>query len=299
LDGGSNIEGTGDVVAELLVKHPHPWIGAEVRGIEPGQRLDDAQAAQLRQVFDDRSVVVFPDLDIDEAFQRYLVYATIGQEAPEKGLRPEPMLVSNKEPGGAAPYGRLLFHCDMMWSDTIEPNLSLYGQYVEQPTSPTMFASMVHAWETLPEQLRQRVQGLEARHGHEHYYPNRGGDEEVIDAYYEEAQFCVKPIAFTHPRTGKTVLYVSQQVTMDVVGLEHAENEALLEELFAHLYAEENVLAHYWKTGDLVVWDNVSVQHARGPVTLEGPTRTLRKVIGPVDAGAMRTGLPSFSKLPG
>jgi hypothetical protein len=42
------------------------------------------------------------------------------------------------------------------------------------------------------------------------------------------------------------------------------------------------VLDHEWRRGDLVVWDNLAVQHARGNVEIEGPERTLRKVIGPV-----------------
>ena len=41
---------------------------------------------------------------------------------------------------------------------------------------------------------------------------------------------------------------------------------------------------HEWRQGDLVVWDNLTVQHARGNVEIDGPERTLRKVIGPIPA---------------
>ena len=37
----------------------------------------------------------------------------------------------------------------------------------------------------------------------------------------------------------------------------------MLAELFAHLYAPENVYTHRWESNDLVIWDNLSVQHAR------------------------------------
>ncbi len=66
------------------------------------------------------------------------------------------------------------------------------------------------------------------------------------------------------------------------MGLSPAENEELLEELFTHLYAPEHQLVHGWFQNDLVVWDNIAVQHARGPVALDGPERTLRKITGPI-----------------
>jgi alpha-ketoglutarate-dependent taurine dioxygenase len=288
-------------MGELQVRELHPAFGAEIRGIEPNVKLDDATLGELRKVYADRSVLLFPDLDITEDFQRYLVFALIGQEPPadqpEHAHRNGPMLVSNKEEGGAAPYGRLLFHCDTMWADNPQPLLSLYGLEVGQPSVPTMFVSMVHGWETLPQHLKDRVAGLEARHGHEHSYPNRGGDENVIDAYYEDEVTCIMPVARVHPATGKTTLYVSQQVTIEILGLAHDENEALLEELFQHLYAEENILRHDWKTGDLVIWDNQAAQHARGNVNLDGPERTLRKVFGPMRYDGIQTKVPSFSKI--
>jgi alpha-ketoglutarate-dependent taurine dioxygenase len=288
-------------MGELTVRELHPALGAEITGLEPSVPLDADTLRQIQAAFDERGVLVFPDLDIDEDFQRYLVFALVGAEPPaerpERTGRTGPMLVSNKEEGGAAPYGRLLFHCDTMWADHPQPILSLYGVEVGQPSVPTLFVSMVHGWNTLPEHLRARVEGLQARHGHEHYYPNRGGDDDVIDAYYEDPVFTVTPIAHRHPRTGKTTLYVSQQVTMDIVGLSQEENEALLEELFAHLYAPEHILEHQWRTGDLVIWDNMATQHARGTVSLDGPPRTLRKVFGPMSLGDAAHGLPSFSKL--
>lgn len=285
-------------MGRLQVRELTPALGAEIVGLEPEIPLDDETVRQLCRAFDERGVLVFRDLDIDEAFQRWLVWTIIGEQPPTELTQAKPMHVSNKEEGGgAAPYGRLLFHCDTMWANTPEPVISLYGVKADPPSVPTMFASMARAWDTLPEHLRTRVGGLRARHGHEHNYPNRGGDEDVIDSYFERAQSCVKPVAFHHPRTGKTMLYVSQMATMEFLDLPSEENEALLEELFDHLYAPEHILQHDWRTGDLVVWDNIAAQHARGTVNLEGPERTLRKVFGPMYLTDEEMAKPTFSKL--
>jgi alpha-ketoglutarate-dependent taurine dioxygenase len=285
------------------VQELHPEFGAQIVGFEPTMPLDEETLAQLRDVFDRRGVLVFRDLDIDEDYQRYLVFSLIGAtppaERPERMQRSGPMLVSNKVEGGAAPYGRLLYHCDTMWAESPQPVISLYGVTVTAPSAPTMFVSMGHGWEALPDGLRSRAEGLRARHGQlEGGYPNRGGDEDVQDTTFEHSRSTVTPIGRLHPRTGRTMLYVSQQCTIEILDLSHDENEEMLEELFDQLYAQERVLRHEWREGDLVVWDNLAVQHARGIVDLEGPERTLRKVFGPMTlTDAERGQIPTFSKV--
>jgi len=288
---------------ELEIRDLAPALGAEVVGFVPKAPLDDDICQQLRRAFYERGLLVFRDLDIDEAFQRYFAYTLIGQEPP--GDEPEGgtvanrrvMFVSNKEPGGGAPYGRLLFHCDTMWSENPYQSLSLYGVDVEQPSAPTLFVSMAHGWDTLADDLKARVADLNAVQGHTTVYANRGGDEHVIDSVFDAPVSITTPVARPHPRTGRTTLYVSQQVTLELDGLGSEENEELLEKLFAHLYDPQYVYAHDWHNGDLVIWDNQAIQHARPNVVLEGPTRTLRKVFAPaLDSVAL--GLqPRFSKV--
>ena len=85
-----------------------------------------------------------------------------------------------------------------------------------------------------------------------------------------------------HPRTGQTLLYICQANTQRLVGFDDEASEDLIEQLFEHLYAPNNVLEYEWRQCDLVIWDNYSVQHARPAVDSEGPSRTLRKVALPI-----------------
>ena len=84
-------------------------------------------------------------------------------------------------------------------------------------------------------------------------------------------------------------------MTREVVELPPGESEELLEELFAHLYAPDLVYEHTWSDGDLVVFDNVALQHARGDVERDGPSRTLRKVIAPVPSDLSDADRPTFA----
>jgi alpha-ketoglutarate-dependent taurine dioxygenase len=283
-------------MSKLTIRPLNPAVGAEVEGLEPSIPLDADTLRQLRTAFDEHSVLVFRNLDIDETFQRDLVYRLIGLD-PSTAEPARTMKVSNKEENGAAPYGRLLFHCDNMWARTPQDIISLYGLKVEPPGAPTLFIGMGHAWDRLPEALRAKLEGLQARHGFDEAYPNRGGDADVIDARMAEPRSTARPVGFVHPRTGRKLLYVSQQATIEILGLSEAVNEALLEELFTYLYDPRFVLAHEWRQGDLVVWDNVATQHGRGSVSLQGPVRTLRKVTGPMNIAPDEQFAPVYSKV--
>jgi alpha-ketoglutarate-dependent taurine dioxygenase len=96
-----------------------------------------------------------------------------------------------------------------------------------------------------------------------------------------------KSVVWQHPRTRLPPLFDSQQISARIVGLAPDESELLLEQLFAHLYRPEVVWDHERRRGDLVVWDNLAVQHARGKVEIEGPDCTPPKDIGliPVQMG--------------
>jgi taurine dioxygenase len=286
-------------MVDLQTRKLTPGFGVEVIGLEPRVPLDQSTLDALRKLFDDESLLVFRGLDADVAFQNYLSYALIGMQPPARvdvpAMDPERQyFVSNKEPGGGAPFGRLLYHSDLMWREDAFQVLSLYGVEVEQPTLPTMFVSAARGWESLPDGLRARVEDRFAEHGQDATYQQRSDEEgEVLTSKFEVDERVRLPIGHRHPRTGRTLLYVCQQMTHGIADLPQAESEALLEELFQHLYAPERVFEHQWRKGDLVIWDNLALQHARPNVKAEGPVRTLRKTFAPIPA-TMATQRPVF-----
>jgi taurine dioxygenase len=278
-----------------------PEFGTEITGLDPAAALsDDAVQQQLRELFDTRGVLVFRDLDIEMPEQANLVRSLIGMGPLAEGESitgresNEAFYVSNKEDGGGAPYGRLLFHSDMMWSEHTFQVLSLYGSMVEQPATPTIFVSCVDAWRTLPDDLRSKVEGLNAIQGHDE--AGRANDPNVLVSKFEDLPTRTTPIALPHPRTGATLLYVSEQMTHGIEGMGKDESEELLQELFAHLYRPEAVYSHDWRERDLVAWDNIATQHGRPNVTLEGPARTLRKVYAPVPPRSANPKRPTFAQ---
>lgn len=287
-------------MAEMQLRELTPEFGTEITGLDPQAALSDAALQQqLQGLFDTRGVLVFRDLDIEMSEQANLVRMLIrlGPLAEGESITgresDDAFYVSNKEDGGGAPFGRLLFHSDMMWSEHTFQVLSLYGSMVEQPATPTIFVSCVDAWKTLPDDLRAKVEGLSAVQGHDE--AGRANDPNVLVSNFENLPTRTTPVALSHPRTGETLLYVSEQMTQGIEGMGKDESEELLQELFAHLYRPESVYSHDWREHDLVAWDNIAAQHGRPNVTLEGPARTLRKVYAPVPPRSANPKRPTFA----
>jgi len=262
---------------DFEVRDLTPEFGVQITGFDPQAPFD---CETLRDLFDRRGVLVFRDLSISHAQQVELCTMLIRAE-DESGPRLEDTFyISNRRPKSAAPYGRLQFHSDTMWSSQPFEVLSLYALDVEQPAVPTTFVSAIAAWTRLPAGLRERVRALDALHTAGEV--QRGDLTDVLVSTVERPPCTTTPIGHRHPRTGETILYVCEQMTKAVVGLEPGESERLLEELFAILYDPSHHLDHHWRNGDLVVWDNVAVQHGRPNVDTGGPARTLRKFAHPI-----------------
>ncbi len=270
-------------MSALDVEDLTPGFGTEVNGFHPGAPLDPDTTRALRDLFDRRGMLVFRDVDLSHAQQVQLCETLIdkvGVGGGDGSPVEDRWYISNRRDNSAAPFGRLQFHSDTMWATQPFEVLSLYGVEVDEPAVPTTFVSAELAWETLPDQLRSRVAELSVLQTAGEV--RRGDLTDVLVTNVERPPSTTTRIGHPHPRTGATLLYICEQMTKEVVGLPPDESEALLGELFAHLYDPAVRWDHQWHNGDLVVWDNLAIQHARSNVTPDGPTRTLRKVASPV-----------------
>jgi taurine dioxygenase len=252
-----------------------PALGSTVRGIDLRDPLDAGALAELRTELARSYLLHFPDQDLsDEQHER--VVGRFGTVAVEAGGRIG--FVSNHRPDGSLGSRAATFHIDFGFTDQPYEYLSLYGVEVPKGGSETWFANAVAAARDLPPALRARVASLRARAAVD--VTSEVQEEGVridlgrLDETYPHA---VRPVLWPHHATGEPILAVWQQQTDALWPLPEDESTQILHELFAHLYRPKHVMVHRWQPGDLVVWDNHALQHARPDVGVEEP-RTLRRV---------------------
>jgi taurine dioxygenase len=205
-------------------------------------------------------------LSMDEQLDLCSLFGPVMRESIEN------YFVSNVRPDGLLGTRELLFHNDISYVTFPYVGGSLHAVEIEPGASPTRFASGFRAYERLPVKLRKRVEGLTALHVRERVEGRRSRLSDMLPG-----DTCAAHRLVRHRESdGRPFLFVNQSLTAQIVGLSEAQSDALLEELFGYLYAEGTVYQHSWRVGDIVIWDNLGIQHARAALT--PARRTLQRV---------------------
>jgi taurine dioxygenase len=175
------------------------------------------------------------------------------------------MLVSNiRENGrliGSLPDGEMHFHSDQCYLEKPATGTFLYGIEVPSTGGDTLFLNMYKAYETLPGELKARIDGRRALNAYLYDSTTRAVNGAKVD--FSAHPHYVQPIVRSHPDTKRKALYVNRLMTFTVEGMNAEESSALLDALFDHIEQEQFIYAHRWRPGDLVVWDNRCTLHAR------------------------------------
>jgi taurine dioxygenase len=236
--------------------------------IADGIVWSDDEEVSLRSVFDEHQLVLMrrQSMTYDEQLE---FVRHIGPVLSQ----PERAYVSNVAPGGILRNTELEWHSDLLFTKQPYHGLSLLATDVRPGVAYTAFASAVHAARALPPDLRARLEGLRAVSISE-AFPAARSLEQAIE---KGAPYAIHPLLGPHPYNGAEMLFADRMHTQEILGLAAADSAALLAAVFEVLYAQENTYTHWWQPGDLIVWDNLALQHARGPLDPAIP-RTLQRI---------------------
>jgi len=175
----------------------------------------------------------------------------------------------------------LSYHADACYTDAPFAAISLHAIDVVDDASSTRFVSAERAYATLPAALKEHLDRLDVEmiFPAVDYVARRVCD--VADPAANHRQ--VLPAVRINPRTGRPCIGVCEMNAARVVGMPLEDGRDLLHAVYDHLYAPENVVEHFWRRGDIVVWDNLTLQHARGSTAGVG-RRILQRVVAGADA---------------
>lgn len=272
----------------LSVRKLGRHLGAEIAGVDLSHSLDERVFAQVADAFFAHQVVVFRDQRLAPA-QQIAFSRRFGEleQHVRKEHRldgyPEILVVSNvlDERGraiGVQDAGRF-WHSDLSYKRM--PSLLSALHALEVPVKDgvvlgaTSFASTAAAYEALPPSLQERLESLRNVHSYRYYRAkNRKAQEEertgggrIVEEHVPSAEQMASvpdvemPTVRTHPVTGRKGLFVNEAHSSGFVGLPEEEGAALLGELCRHIVEPEFRYEHQWRAGDLLMWDNVAVQH--------------------------------------
>jgi len=253
-------------------------LGATVEGLDLSQPLSAEDFQAVARALGAHSVIRFPDQQLtgrdlkNFAAQFGELEINVANSFQEPG-HPEVMILSNivenGRPIGLADAGQD-WHTDMSYSTTIAFGNVLYGIKIPhrdgKPLGSTDFCSMHAAYEGLPADVKQRLEGKTALHDFNKFWEMMRRERGSTRPPLTEAQRKAKPpvshrIFLTHPLTGKKVLYCNPGYAIRINELPEKESDEMLQFLFEHQTRPEYRYSFKWHVNDVLMWENIGTIH--------------------------------------
>jgi len=249
-------------------------IGAEVGNVSLGAASrDPGLVAELRQLLLKYKVLFFRDQEFTRA--EHVAFARhFGEleDHPVAGSDPEHRGLVRIYKSPEAPNDRYenSFHTDSTWSK--KPLFGCVLRCVECPPvgGDTIWVNMVEAYARLPEEVKNKIATLRARHSIEASFGAAMPMEKrlALHAQYPDAEH---PVVRTHPETSEKVLFVNAFTTHFTnfhtpenvrVGQDYTLGGSdLLRYLISQAAIPEYQVRFRWKRNSVAMWDNRATQH--------------------------------------
>ncbi|WP_410648727.1 TauD/TfdA dioxygenase family protein [Amycolatopsis sp. cmx-4-54] len=254
-------EGVEERPYELFALRPlGRVIGAEIGGVDLARPLTPALHAELNRALLEWKVLFFRDQDITSEHQRAFA-ANWGQ------LETNPFIPKGETEdttrftrSASMPAFENIWHVDVTFRP--EPALGSVLRLIEVPPvgGDTMWADMAAAYDNLPDDVRERIDGATAVHD---FIPgfDRFSDPGLLLRHQDAFPPVEHPVVRTHPETGRRTLFVNQAFTTHIVGMDRDESDRLLRYLFSRAHVPEFQVRFGWRPGSVAFWDNRATQH--------------------------------------
>ncbi len=269
---------------------------AELSGPDLAAPIDDATLSAIWSAIDRYAVVIFRNQRLTDAqlcdFAARFGPLEIGRAAARPGRRrlaiPQIGDISNLDEDNRVrsledrrrldSLGNRLWHTDASYMPVPVVLGMLHAVALPPPSAfgngETEFADMRAAYDTLPEAMKQAIDGLTVQHD---VFWSRGqiGFTEFPPGEREQYPPSPQRLVRLHQGSNRKTLYLSAHAS-HVIGWPVADGRLLLWDLTAHATQPRFVYSHTWRVGDVVIWDNRCTMHRGRPHDEQQP-RDLRR----------------------
>jgi taurine dioxygenase len=250
--------------------------GAEIQDVDL-RTIDRDDFSSLYRAWLDHSVLLFrgqilTDDDLITFSSKFggLDFAPV-QESGRRFVEGHPEIyvvsnvIKNGVPIGSLGAGEANWHTDMSYLEQPPKASILYALEVPPAGGHTYFCNMYRAYESLPDELKRRIEGLSLKH--DGTYNSGGYVRQGVTAADDPitSPGAYHPLVCTHPETKRLLLYLGRRRNAYINGLSLHDSETLLDQLWSYATREEFAWHNEWRVGDLVLWDNRCTMHRRDP----------------------------------
>ena len=231
-------------------------VGAKIDGINLKSVLDDQEIiSEIRKAFIDNSVLVFKNQNLNPS-HLLSVAKIIGLPIKHPifpGLSEHPEIIKIENLGEMY-HTNAHWHSDVTFEEEPPDATFLYSLEVPDEGGDTLFSNQFLAYESLADDVKLMLSDKKASHSNASILSLMGADT-------SNAKKVLHPVIRTHPDSKKKALYVTQAFVEKIEEMDIKKSEDTLAILYSAASKEEFTHRHKWSKGDLLIWDNRSVQH--------------------------------------
>ena len=236
-------------------------LGAEISGVRLSGDLPDEVFAEIRRAWLDYKVVYVRDQDISST--EHVEFARRFGE-----LEVHPFLLGSEEHPELVRFEKGVeasgfengWHHDVTWRATPSMGAILRSIQVPATGGDTAFSDMAAAYDGLDDEMKERLDGLQAAHDYTLAFGSFVDDSKKAEMR-EQYPVVHHPIVRTHPETGRKLLFVNAYFTSHVVDMDENEGNRLLRYLSSRASIMEYQFRVSWEPNQVTLWDNRIVQH--------------------------------------
>jgi taurine dioxygenase len=286
----------------MFTKNPLPCaggFGAEVCNLSRDDLADPKVREALYELWIQEGLIVFRGLQGPETQIALSEVFGPNMSHPLKPLdssREFPGLVTNRydpqagdiiDVGGVELGAWLPWHSDLIYVDKVNRGGVLRPLVMPERGGETGFLDKIRLYETLPEDLKQQIEGLfvlykidldvaHRRFGARPQAKMVQWSENRRDIHSRRSDYplVMHPMTYTQAETGRKVLNVSPWFAVGVHGMEGEAGDALLSRVVEHIIDDRRAYYHRWQPTDMVLWDNWRMLHCAKGV----PRNAIRSV---------------------
>ena len=282
---------TANTLAAFKVVPTGAAVGAEIHGMDLSLPIPDDVQEALRQAWAKHMVLYWRGQKISDdqlmavsgvfgppheaAARKY--HLNVGEKVDDEFMisrHPSVSIISNigrdgkpvMDNGGLGSY-EVVWHTDNSYVKTPPAGSMLYS--LEVPVNgggDTSFNNQYRAYDELSDDLKQAIAGKSQIHDSSRNSAGVLRPGVKLPTQPKEVEGPVHPLVRVHSVTGKRALYLGRRRVWPsnyIIGLSNADSEALLDKLWAHATQEKYSWTHYWRVGDVILWDNRCCMHYR------------------------------------
>jgi taurine dioxygenase len=262
--------------------------GSRISGVTLDTLKDEAVRKQIFDVFEDRGMIVFEDVEpsgrmhvaLSDVFGPLKPHPLPSQALADDTLPGVIEMKYDPEKSGVNEVdGRILsqwlpWHFDHCYNNELNRAGVLRATVVPPEGGLTLFADGIEMYRTFSPELRQRLEGLNILYTLDLSYDSMrfGRPKSLsyvrvppelagVQSHAKTLPRAVHPAIWTR-KTGEKVLHVSPWGAVGIEGHEDAEGDALLEAACQEVQKTTSFYTHKWKLTDMLIWDNWRMLHA-------------------------------------